>query len=107
MYAQHGLLFDVEMRGCLAAITEVAAADDLEPAEIALRLAQYADGARGDACPEATFDPVYLALRRVASRLQAAPEGARERWLRCVDEAVARERGRTRAAARQDQPAAG
>ncbi len=99
MRAHPGFLFDIEMRGCLDAIAEVAAADDLEPDEIALRLAQYADGARGDSCPEAAFDPVYLALRRVASRLQTAPECARERWLRCVDEVVARERGRARAAA--------
>ena len=99
MRAHPGFPFDIEMRGCLDAIAEVVAADDLEPAEVALRLAQYADGARGAACPEAAFDPVYLALRRVASRLEAASECARERWLRCVDEVVARERGRTRAAA--------
>jgi hypothetical protein len=97
MLAHHAFLFDIEMRGCLDA--EFATADDLEPVEIALRLAQYAVGARGGVCPEAAFDPVYLALRRVALRLQAAPERVRELWLRCVHEAVTREYGRTAATA--------
>lgn len=73
---------------CLDEIAAVRDARDLAPEEVALRLAQYAACARGDACPEVAFHPVARALWSVARAVSARP-AARASWEARVREAVA------------------
>jgi hypothetical protein len=77
----------VDMIRCLTAMRELAAEEDLAPAARALRLAQYAECAAGHYCPEVAFDPVAMALRSIAARLEAERIDAAivETWLAVVD----------------------
>lgn len=68
------LLRSASMDLCLDAFAALAAADDLAPDEIALRLAQYAECVRGLPCPEVAFDPTAVHLRAIEGALRDLPE---------------------------------
>lgn len=77
----------LEAADCLQAVRALAQSEDLSREEIELRLAQYAESARGHFCPEAAFEPLAMRLRAVA-RLVGDHPSARADWLGLFDAAM-------------------
>lgn len=73
------LLLNASMDHCLAAIADLARADDLLPHETVLRLRQLLECAHGAPCPEVAFDPTAIRLRAIDVALRDRPE-ERELW---------------------------
>jgi len=83
------LLLNASMDQCLAAIAELARADDLFPHELALRLRQFLECARGASCPEVAFDPTAIRLRSIDLALRERP-AEREQWRARIQDEVRR-----------------
>lgn len=79
MHDLAALLLDARMDMTLAAIDEIARADDLATHEKSLRLSQLSACARGLPCPELAFDPTALRLRAIADALRDRPV-ERDAW---------------------------
>lgn len=79
------LLLGASMDLCLDAFASLASADDLAPEELALRLSQYAECARGLPCPEVAFDPTARHLWAIESALRGRPEDLAAWRLRALD----------------------
>lgn len=62
-----------EFATCLESIAALLRDEDGFDDALALRLAQYAECAQGEYCPEVAFDPVAIRLRSIAERLRHLP----------------------------------